>query len=59
MAEINEKMAEISKATVMQNDNDQIDENGLVSYRCDGMFILNKMLFMNFIFISCFPVSHK
>jgi len=57
---MDEKM-EISKATLMRNDSDQIivDENSLVSCQCDGMFILNKMPFMNFIFISCFPISHK
>jgi len=59
MMEINEEMADISKATVMQNDSGQIDDNGLVSCQCNGMFILNKIPFMNFIFISCFPVSHK
>jgi len=59
MAEINEEMAEILKATVMRNDSGQIHENDLVSCQCDGMFILNKMSFINFIFISCFPVSHK
>jgi len=59
MAEINKEMTKISKSTVIQNDSGQIDENGLVPCQCDGMFILNKMPFMNFIFISCFPVSHK